>query len=230
MLLSPIVTCIQQAFGDYLVRKRITALELPAHALSLVEYVTGLLRSQYNSFGIELVNFTIESINFDPQDESVVRLRGMLDEAARLEVVGDAFRRNQDFYSVDRQFDVLQGAAEAGGTSGSVMGAAVGLGLGFGAAGPAGDLAKQSMASQTGAPPHCPKCNAAYKPGSKFCTDCGGQLGAELKPCPECNAENQASTKFCNTCGRPMGAVKCKKCGADLSRAAKFCTACGEKV
>lgn len=230
MLASPIVTCIQQAFGDYLVEKRITALDLPAHTLALVNHVTELLRSHYKTFGIDVVNFTIESINFDPNDESVARLRGMLDEAARLDVVGDAFRRNQDFYRVDRQFDVLQGAAEAGGAAGSVMGAAMGIGIGFGVAGPAGNVAKQSMTPEPVPPPRCPKCNAPYKPGSKFCNECGGELGAQLKLCPECKAENLATATFCNTCGRPMGALKCKKCGADLGRTAKFCNECGEKV
>jgi membrane protease subunit (stomatin/prohibitin family) len=230
MLASPVVTCIQQGFGDYLVQKRITALELPAHTLALVDHVIELLRSRYKTFGIDLVNFTIESINFDPKDESVARLRGMLDEAARLDVVGDAFRRNQDFYRVDRQFDVLQGAAEAGGAAGSVMGAAMGIGMGFGVAGPAGEVAKQSMASEPAAPPTCSKCNAPYKPGSKFCSECGGELGAAPKLCAECKAENVATAKFCIACGRPMGAFKCKKCGAGLGSSAKFCNECGEKV
>jgi membrane protease subunit (stomatin/prohibitin family) len=230
MLASPIATCIQQAFGDYLVEKRITALELPAHTLALVNHVTELLRSHYRTFGIELVNFTIESINFDPKDDSMARLRGMLDEAARLDVVGDAFRRNQDFYRVERQFDVLQGAGEAGGAAGGVMGAAMGIGMGFGVAGPAGDLAKQSMTPEPSAPPRCPKCNAPYKPGSKFCGDCGGSLGPELKLCAECKAENAATAKFCSTCGRPMATLKCKKCGAGLGPASKFCDKCGEKV
>jgi membrane protease subunit (stomatin/prohibitin family) len=230
MLESPIVTCIQQAFGDYLVQKRITALELPAHALGLAEHVIQLLRSHFKTFGIALVNFTIESINFDPQDKSVVRLRGMLDDAARLDVVGDAFRRNQDFYRVDRQFDVLQGAGESGGAAGSVMGAAMGVGMGFGIAGPAGDMAKQSMTPEPAAPPRCANCNAPYKPGSQFCNKCGEKLGAEIKLCPECKAENVSAAKFCNTCGRPMGVLKCRKCGADLGSAAKFCNECGEKV
>ena len=153
MLESPIVTCIQQAFGDYLVHKRITALELPAHTLSIVDHVIELLRKSYRTFGVELINFTVESINFDPMDESVARLRGMLDEAARLDVMGDAFRRNQDFYRVERQFDVMQGAAESDGAAGNLMGAAMGLGMGFGAAGPAGEVAKEGV--QNTAPVVC---------------------------------------------------------------------------
>jgi membrane protease subunit (stomatin/prohibitin family) len=230
MLASPIVTCIQQAFGDYLVQKRITALELPAHALALVEYAAELLCNHYKMFGIELVNFTIESINFDPMDESVVQLRSMLDEAARLDIVADAFRRNQDFYRIDRQFDVLGRAADAAGAAGGAMGAAIGIGMGFGAAGPAGDIAKQSMAPEPSAPLRCPKCNVAYPPGAKFCNECGEGLDAQFKPCPECKAENVPTARFCNTCGRPMGVLKCKKCGADLGRTAKFCNECGEKV
>jgi predicted amidophosphoribosyltransferase len=110
------------------------------------------------------------------------------------------------------------------------MGAAMGIGMGFGVAGPAGDVAKQSMAPEPAAPPRCPKCNAAYKPGAKFCSECGGGLEAQFKLCPECKAENVTTAQFCNTCGRPMGGLKCKKCGADLGPTANFCNECGEKV
>ncbi len=230
MLESPIVTCIQQAFGDYLIQERITALELPAHTLSIVDHVIELLRKSYRTFGVELINFTVESINFDSKDESVVRLRGMLDEAARLDVMGDAFRRNQDFYRVERQFDVMQGAAESDGAAGNLMGATMGLGMGFGAAGSAGEVAKQAMAPEILTLPRCSKCNATYKPGSKFCNDCGMQLGSDLKLCLDCKAENISSAKFCNSCGRPMGVTKCKRCGADLGSDAKFCNEFGEKV
>jgi membrane protease subunit (stomatin/prohibitin family) len=202
LLDSPIVTCIQQVFGDYLAHQRVSALELPAHTLALVDRVTALLAQRYRSFGIELLNFTIESINFDAKDESVLRLRSMLDEAARLDVVGDAYRRNQDLYRAERQFDVMEAAAQSGGAAGAVMGAAMGVGLGFGVGQPAGDLARKSMVP----------------------------LPAEAKACPDCGTGNAAPAKFCQGCGKALGPRKCAKCGVDLPPAAKFCSECGQSA
>lgn len=229
MLASPILTCVQQSLGDYLVQRQITALELPAHILMLCKHVIELLRAEYRSFGIELINFTIESINFDPADESVGRLRAMIDEAARLDVIGDAFRRNQDFYRTERQFDVLQSGADSEGGD-SLIGAALGIGLGFGVAKPAAEIARHAMAPVPSTELCCTKCNAAYKAGTKFCHECGSSLGATLKTCRECFAENLPTAKFCVTCGYSFALLKCKSCSASLGHHSKFCNECGEKV
>lgn len=53
---------------------------------------------------------------------------------------------------------------------------------------------------------HCTVCGAAYKPGAKYCPDCGATLPREdLK-------------------------VRCGKCGAEMSWGTKYCPACGSKV
>lgn len=228
LLESLVTTCMQQAIGDQLGENRISVLDLPAQLLALGRKTQELLQGNYKTFGVELVNFTLESINFDPKDESVQRLRSMLDEAARLDVVGEAFRRNQDFYRTDKQFDVLQGAAEGGGAAGSVMGATMGIGLGFGAAAPAGNLAKESMAA---APTQkCPKCGASVPESSKFCSSCGENLEGQSRKCPNCSTANPGAAKYCSKCGTSLVAMKCSKCGADLSLGARFCNSCGEKV
>lgn len=230
ILASPILTCVQQSLGDYLVQKRITALELPAHVLMLCKHVIELLRTEYRSFGIELLNFTIESINFDTADESVGRLRAMIDEAARLDLIGDAFRRNQDFYRTERQFDVLQSGADGEGGADGLIGAALGISLGLGVAKPAAEIAKQAMAPVPTTELSCAKCNAIYKPGAKFCNECGGSLGASLKTCRECFSENVPTAKFCVTCGFSFALVKCKSCSASLGHNARFCNECGDRV
>jgi len=230
LLESPIVTCMQQGFGDYLVKRKICALDLPAHAIELVSDVAELLRANFKTFGIELLNFAIESINFDPKDESVQRLRVMLDDAARLEVLGDAARRNQDFYRADRQFDVLKTAAQAQGSAGDLLGAGLGIGLGFGMARPASDLAREAMAPQSLASPACHKCGTPYAPGAKFCGHCGTKFSPEATPCPHCEAENVPTAKFCINCGRSLRSASCPKCNAAVAVGAGFCGQCGEKL
>ena len=236
MLQSHIAGCVQQAFGEFLVKRKVSALDLPAHAGEVAELAGDLLRSRYDTFGIELVNFGIESINFDANDESVKRLRSMLDEAARLNVVGDAFRRNQDFYQADKQFGVLEGAAAAGGAAGGMMGAAMGVGMGMGLVGPASQVAQGVAADGAGrgqgqAPPagaSCPQCDARYEPGAKFCNDCGQKLGHPPQgACRECGAQNAVGAKFCNDCGGRLGTGNCGECGTELVPGVKFCSECG---
>jgi membrane protease subunit (stomatin/prohibitin family) len=222
-----IVTCLQQSVGSFLSEQKVSVLDLPSQVLALSKKTHQLLQANFHTFGLTLVNFALESINFDASDESVKRLRLMLDEAARLEVVGEAYRRNQDFYRTDRQFDVLEGAAESGGAAGSVMGAAMGIGMGFGLATPAGALAKDSM---TPILSRCSKCGASISQSSRFCPLCGDSLQQNLRPCPACSTLNSSTSKFCSNCGAEMAAAQCAKCGASLPAGSKFCNDCGEKV
>jgi len=227
MLESLIVTCLQQSVGSLLSEAKLSVLDLPSQVLALSKKTHEVLLSNFQTFGVELVNFVLESINFDSKDESVQRLRAMLNEAARLDVVGDAYRRNLDFYRTDRQFDVLEGAAEAGGAAGSVMGAAMGIGMGFGVASPAGTLARESMAGSTS---RCGKCGESIAQSSRFCPSCGESLQLAARRCPECSTPNPVASRFCSNCGASMAAGKCSKCGAELPGASKFCNECGEKV
>lgn len=227
LLESLIVTSLQQSVGGLLTEQKLSVLDLPSQVLALGKKTHEILLSNFQTFGLDLVNFVLESINFDSKDESVQRLRAMLDEAARLDVVGDAYRRNLDFYRTERQFDVLQGAAETGGAAGSVMGAAMGIGMGFGVASPAGAIAKDSMA---GTALKCGKCGAAVAQASKFCHSCGETLQQTSMLCPTCSTNNPSSSKFCSNCGAFLTLQKCAKCGAELQTGSKFCNECGEKA
>ena len=227
LLESLIVTSLQQSVGGLLTEQKLSVLDLPSQVLALGKKTHEILQSNFQTFGLDLVNFVLESINFDSKDESVQRLRAMLDEAARLDVVGDAYRRNLDFYRTERQFDVLQGAAETGGAAGSVMGAAMGIGMGFGVASPAGAIAKESMA---GTALKCGKCGATVAQASKFCPSCGETLLQTPMLCPTCSTNNPSSSKFCSNCGATLALRKCAKCGAELQTGSKFCNECGEKA
>jgi hypothetical protein len=174
------------------------------------------------------VNFVLESVNFDPNDEGVKQLRSMLNEGARLDHVGGAFRRNQDFYRAERQFDVLDNAAGSGAV-GPVMGAAVGVGMGFGAASSAGNLARESMSPLKQAVA-CAKCGSPLEPRARFCGDCGEAVPASGVPCGKCATRNPTNARFCSNCGERLEPRACSQCGAALAAGAKFCGGCGEKV
>jgi membrane protease subunit (stomatin/prohibitin family) len=202
---APIRSAMQQALGVFLIEKKISVFELPIHLMQVAEHVKKVFAAHFKTFGIELINFTIESINFDQKDESVVRLRKMLDEVAHLEIMGDAYRRNVDFYRTEKQYEILKGAAESGGAASILAGAAMGVGIGFGVAQPAADFTKRAMEQVLQRELICRRCSAVYKEGDKFCSRCGASLASALNRCGECGAENVQTAMFCATCGRPFG-------------------------
>jgi hypothetical protein len=68
----------------------------------------------------------------------------------------------------------------------------------------------------------CSSCGLANPVGSRFCNQCGSQLG-----CPSCGWNNATGSKFCNGCGAQL---LCLSCAAQLSTGRKFCVKCGEPV
>lgn len=56
---------------------------------------------------------------------------------------------------------------------------------------------------------NCPKCNAANRQGTKFCTSCGfnfniAQTATKADNCQNCNAILKPGSKFCISCGTPV--------------------------
>jgi rRNA maturation endonuclease Nob1 len=51
----------------------------------------------------------------------------------------------------------------------------------------------------------CPNCSSDVPFGSKFCPNCGTNIGATVT-CPECKATLPAGSKFCPNCGHNMTA------------------------
>ncbi|TBR28279.1 MAG: zinc-ribbon domain-containing protein [Reyranella sp.] len=47
--------------------------------------------------------------------------------------------------------------------------------------------------------------------------------------CPACRSDNQPDSRFCGNCGRQLGAasIMCSKCNTAIANGAKFCSSCG---
>lgn len=85
---------------------------------------------------------------------------------------------------------------------------------------------------------HCPRCNAEFTIGTKFCQACGCNLEQEFleEPiCPTCNKIFSAGTKFCDQDGSRLTSAdklipKCVICGAIYNKDTKFCPKDGGAV
>ncbi len=77
----------------------------------------------------------------------------------------------------------------------------------------------------------CPKCNAEFEKGAKFCPSCGCNLENEFienPVCPRCHKTFPTGTKFCDVDGSKLASPdklipKCMKCGKAYSVDTKFC-------
>lgn len=123
------ITRVSDSIAEKLVLDKISILKIPAYLQDISEFVMEHLKGQFDKYGIDLVNFSIMSINMPEDDNSVIALKNATEKRMHIKTVG------KDIYTFDRSMDVMEKAASNEGTGGDLMGAAIGLGVGF-AAGP----------------------------------------------------------------------------------------------
>ena len=99
---------------------------------AISDIVKRAIEDEFSRFGIEVVNFTISSINIPHKEmaqiQAVMSKRMEMQQLSNIQV-GQG-------YVTAKSFEVMQEAAKNTGAAGAVMGAATGLGLGIGAAAP----------------------------------------------------------------------------------------------
>ena len=126
---------------------KISILDINAQLVEMSAYCQQQLNQSIGNYGIELVDFTIMSINVPEEDPSIQRLKNAKDLAARLKVTG------KDVYQMERSFDVLETAAGNTGSGGQMMAMGAGLGAGVGVGSTIGSMAGQMINTNPIAPP-----------------------------------------------------------------------------
>lgn len=129
----------------------ISILEINTHLVEMSEYCNTEINVSFEKYGLELVDFSIVSINFPENDPSFVKLKAAKDLAARLRIAG------RDVYQMERSFDVLETAAGNEGTMGQMVGMGAGLGVGMGVGSGMSSMASQMINTNPVAPPPLPQ-------------------------------------------------------------------------
>ena len=217
-----IISKVKDAIAGLIVSERIGVLDIPAHLEAIGEICRARVADEFARFGLEVLNFFVESISVPENDPSVISLRGALAnkaaalidaQARKAAKVMDAEAQKAEFdtlgddrYRMKRGFDTMDKAVENKAGSG---GALMDLGIALGASAAIGksmkDIAsqvEQPRPSKTAA--SCLKCGFENPPGAKFCAGCGQTLPIEAQPCPHCKASNPAGARFCNSCGNSL--------------------------
>ena len=144
-----------------LIAKKVTSdgisiLEINTHLIEMSEYCNTEINVSFEKYGLELVDFSIVSINFPENDPSFVKLKAAKDLAARLKIAG------RDVYQMERSFDVLETAAGNEGTMGQMVGMGAGLGVGMGVGSNMSNMASQILNTNPVTPPPLPQETQYY--------------------------------------------------------------------
>jgi membrane protease subunit (stomatin/prohibitin family) len=224
------VTKVKDAIATYLVKEKVSLLEINAYLLELSEHLRERIQPAFDEYGIRLLNFFVKDISVPEDDPSVVQLRNALARRAEMDIVGFSFEQQ-------RSFDVLEGAAKnTGGGQAGMMGAGMGLGMGFGMGGAMGGaFGNMAQNINTATTVNCKNCNAKVNQGAAFCPGCGQDMRAPVaaKPqedmvaCAECGVAHPKTIRFCSECGNSY--VPCTHCGGDVKKSTNVCSKCGKE-
>jgi membrane protease subunit (stomatin/prohibitin family) len=149
---------IERAFKDLVaeaVSRGQSVLSLSTQLEEFSEATRQKLNDEFRRYGLELIDFFVESIQVLDDDPAYQKIKSALSEAAELRIkAAAAGMSTAQFYQTDRSLDVMQSAAEnESGAAGAMLAGGLGAGLGLGAGMAAGQQVGQSMASNLGGTP-----------------------------------------------------------------------------
>ena len=151
-----IITCLNTIIAQQIIEKHVSVLDINTQLITLSDECNALLNQQLDKYGVEVIEFSIMSINVPQDDESVIRLKKAKDLTARLTITG------RDVYQMERSFDVLEKAAANEGAGGQIAAMGAGLGVGVGVGNVVGNMAGNMMNTNPCPPPPIPQHKTYY--------------------------------------------------------------------
>ena len=191
-----IQTRVKSLISSEIAGKGCSVFDINQHLNELSTALQTQIGTELGEFGVKLVNFFVQSVNFPQDDPAIAAIRESLAKRADMQIRGYN-------YTQERSFDVLQGAAENEGAAGSVAGAGIGLGIGAAVGGAVGPSILQTTSgvlnTTAGSGQTCRQCGAQLPPNAKFCLECGTPQGVVC-----CGKQLPVGTKFCPECGKAL--------------------------
>lgn len=207
-----------------IIKNQVSALEISAMIDDISDFCKQEIHTEFDRFGLKVVNFYIQSINFP--DEDFDAINDILKERASFDIIGD------QRYVTKRSFDTMETAAgNDNGLAGTFAGAGLGFGMGVGFGQNSGNLTQNLNTSVPEPSVKCGQCQHINPQGTKFCSECGNALKAPVQSCTNCQSELPENAKFCPSCGTAVKKNQvCGNCQAENSLESKFCKDCGTKL
>ena len=174
-----------------LIKNKISYFEIAVHLDSIQETLQNAINEEFEKYGFELANMSIESI--DVPNEDLDALNDILHKKAELNQLGDTN------YRTVRGYDVLEAGAKGNGVAPAIVGVGIGGEIGRTAVG--GGIIPPQGSSDEDKGDVCPVCGAKISGNAKFCPECGTKI---LRECPKCGAKVSPRQKFCPECGQKL--------------------------
>jgi membrane protease subunit (stomatin/prohibitin family) len=146
---GPLMSKLKDRIAEYAIDKKISVLDMPAKADEIGEEAKKLIQKSFNDFGIELVELFIESINYPEDDPNVQKINEAFANKLTRDIEGTS-------YAQERQFDIMDNAAQNEGMSGTAMGMGMGAGMGASMGASMGNMANNNLNQVSGTPPTPP--------------------------------------------------------------------------
>lgn len=245
-LKSELMTSLQPAFAK-ISEQGIRYSAIPAHTTEIADALNEVLSKKWaERRGIEVVEFGVNSIKADEEDEKLLkeeqrRLRSQMHQAR---TYSDP-RMAAGFTVASHGEAMTTAAANSAGAMTGFMGMGMAGGMGGGVSADSLFKMAQQQPQQQAAPQQAPntfgasaggntwKCSCGNENTGKFCVNCGSKKPEVSGWTCSCGSVNQG--KFCPNCGgkKPVAAplYRCDKCGwqpADPKNPPKFCPECGD--
>ncbi len=151
-----IISALNTLLAQQIVNNAVSILDINTLLLTMSDSINEQLNQMLGKYGVSIIEFSIMSITFPQDDESVIKLKNAKDLAARLNITG------RDVYQMERSFNVLEAAANNEGAGGQMMGLGVGLGAGVSVGNTVGNLAGQYMNTNPQQVPPVPQTTPLY--------------------------------------------------------------------
>ena len=220
-----LITKLKTIIASEITQEKISVLEITANLDELSDKAFAKIQDEFYKYGIEIVNFFIESINFPEEDFDMINK--ILLNKAEFDIIGE------QRYNTLRSYDIYEKAAEnEGGAVGAAATIGIGLGLAKNISNGMGEKNIEAIGenSQDRVKIYRCSCGVENDSSSNFCKSCGKKIIHE-KICKVCNHPNTIDAKFCVKCGTLLVEKKvCSKCGEDIEEGTKFCSNCGERI
>lgn len=119
---ASVVESVKVTIAKYMKEKNLNVNELGTEYTELGSAISKYLRATFSEYGVQLLNFNIEEINFDEDDPGYKKVLDGIAERVRLKKLGVDYVQN-------RKIDIAQAAASNQG-AGIMMGVGMGMGAG----------------------------------------------------------------------------------------------------
>jgi membrane protease subunit (stomatin/prohibitin family) len=193
-----LLTKVKDLISTYLIKKDISILQVNAYLDEISEHMKQRVGGIFADYGIEAVNFFVNSINVPEEDPAVQELKKALAERAKMEIMGTPTSRCEPLTRSRPPQETKEAVRGSSGPDSEPDSASDSAAL---SAPRAGQMAGQLQTG--GGSVFCARCRTHNPPGAQFCLTCGANILRGEEP-PRKAPETPSEVPLCNKCGNPL--------------------------